>query len=662
MSLRFRQIHLDFHASPDIPGIGADFDPAEFAETLERAHVNSITCFARCHHGWLYYDSKAHPERVHPHLSNKNLLPEQIAACHAKGIRVPIYITVQWDDFTAERHPEWLVIDEDGRQVGTKPFEPGFYRVLDVFHPGYRQFLFDHVKDVFASVPAVDGLFFDIVQPRASLATHWIQAMDAAGLDPQSHSDRQRFATQVIQDWEAEMTAFVRKLSPDCTIFYNSGHVGTRHRSEAESYSHWELESLPSGGWGYLHFPQAQRYARTLGLPCLGMTGKFHTSWGDFHSFKNPAALEFECFHMLALGAQCSIGDQLHPSGKIDTATYDLIGGVYGQVAAKEPWCVGAQPVSDVALMTSEEFTEYSPHGGRDLAHIHGAIRMLQELQVQFDIVDSQSDWMRYKLLILPDEIPFTTRLSSKLDAFVYNGGTVIASYKSGLGDDGHFVTGELGVKAVGDAPFSPDFIVPGNGIGEGLPKTGHVMYQKALEVEAANGGSVLCWTEVPYFNRTWRQFCSHRHTPSSGERKYPAVVASGAGIYFAHPIFRQYNESAPLWVKTMVKDALAMLLPKPVLTVKGPSSLLSTVNRQPDESRYVVHLLHYIPERRGKQFDVIEDVIPVHNIEVTLRLGTPVNTIKLVPDGAALEFTSVGGAVTFTVPTVNGHAMIEVA
>ena len=45
------------------------------------------------------------------------------------------------------------------------------------------------------------------------------------------------------------------------------------------------------------------------------MTGKFHTSWGDFHSFKNPAALEFECFHMLALGGQVLVGDQLHPNG-----------------------------------------------------------------------------------------------------------------------------------------------------------------------------------------------------------------------------------------------------------------------------------------------------------------------------------------------------------
>ena len=80
--LPYREIHLDFHTSEEIPGIGADFDPDEFADTLVKARVNSITCFARCHHGWIYYDTDLNPERRHPHLT-RNLLKEQIEACHA---------------------------------------------------------------------------------------------------------------------------------------------------------------------------------------------------------------------------------------------------------------------------------------------------------------------------------------------------------------------------------------------------------------------------------------------------------------------------------------------------------------------------------------------------------------------------------------------------
>ncbi len=82
------------------------------------------------------------------------------------------------------------------------------------------------------------------------------------------------------------MTNFVRQFNKECSIFYNKGHIGPAERPIKHSYSHFELESLPSGGWGYLHFPVTMRYVRTLGLDCVGMTGRFHTFWGDFHSFK----------------------------------------------------------------------------------------------------------------------------------------------------------------------------------------------------------------------------------------------------------------------------------------------------------------------------------------------------------------------------------------
>jgi hypothetical protein len=37
--------HLDFHTSLHIPGIGEDFEPGEFIDTLRDGHVNSVTVF-----------------------------------------------------------------------------------------------------------------------------------------------------------------------------------------------------------------------------------------------------------------------------------------------------------------------------------------------------------------------------------------------------------------------------------------------------------------------------------------------------------------------------------------------------------------------------------------------------------------------------------------
>ena len=126
MLLSPRQIHLDFHTSEWIPQVGARFDAAEFARTAREAAISSMTVFARCHHGWLYYPSRQFPERVHPQLAAKNLLTDQVRALHDTGIRAPVYITVQWDYYSANRHPEWLIRKRDGSQEGGPFTQPGF--------------------------------------------------------------------------------------------------------------------------------------------------------------------------------------------------------------------------------------------------------------------------------------------------------------------------------------------------------------------------------------------------------------------------------------------------------------------------------------------------------------------------------------------------------
>ena len=196
-SLRYRQVHLDFHTNGQIPGIGSEFEPGEFAETLEKAHVDSITCFARCHHGWLYYDSKAMPERIHPNLVNKNLLKEQIEACHKRGIKVPVYTTIQWDDKIAHEHYDWLCIDENGAPFRQTPFEPGFYRNICLNSP-YVDFLKEHIRDIFDCLGKLDGLFLDILNIMPCCCNRCVDSMRKLGMNPEDKKVRYEFAQLVF--------------------------------------------------------------------------------------------------------------------------------------------------------------------------------------------------------------------------------------------------------------------------------------------------------------------------------------------------------------------------------------------------------------------------------------------------------------------------------
>ena len=134
-----------------------------------------------------------------------------------------------------------------------------------------------------------------------------------------------------------------------------------------------------------------------------------------------------------------------------------------------------------------------------------------------------------------------------------------------------------------------------------------------------------------------------------------------GQAIYFANPIFTEYDALAPNWEKRMFLNALDMLLPAPLVRHAGPTTMQVTINEQAAENRWVVHMLHYIPERRSQHIDIIEDVIPLYRVKVALRAPRPVRGIACVPQMEGLAFESNGGYVEFVVPKIEGHQMVAV-
>ncbi len=187
-------------------------------------------------------------------------------------------------------------------------------------------------------------------------------------------------------------------------------------------------------------------------------------------------------------------------------------------------------------------------------------------------------------------------------------------------------------------------------------------MYIKGLEVEAAPETEVLAKAVLPYFDRTYIRFCSHRQTPSSGKEGYDAIIKKDRVVYFAHPIFKQYNINAPKWCKQLVVNALKVLGLDPIVKHNGPSSIMVTVNEQHDLNRWVVHLLHYIPERRCRNMDIIEDVIPLHDIKLSIKPDRNVKSVMLVPQMQTLVYNTLDERIEILVPEIKGHQMIEIA
>ena len=649
--MRYRQIHLDFHTSEHIPEVGAAFRADEFQASLRLGHVDSITVFAKCHHGWHYHPTTV--GRPHPHLGC-DLLGAQIAAAHAIGVKTPVYVSAGLDEQTYWREPGWARRSAEGSVPWAGGNDKaGFHELC--LNTAYLDLLVAEVDEVVRCYDA-DGIFLDIVSPRPCWCCRCVRTRIDQGLDPRDPAGLAAQARATYLQYTRSIRAAVDAVRPGLPVFHNGGHIRRGDRELAHENTHIELESLPTGGWSYDHFPLSAGYARVLGLPFLGMTGRFHESWGEFGGYKHPNALRYEAALGLAHGARLSVGDQLHPSGRMDDATYALVGAAYAEVAAREAWVHNARSLAEVAVFSAEVQTE----GKEAVASDEGAARVLNEGHIPFDVVDAEADLSHYRLLVLPDRIRLDDSLLDRLRAFRAGGGKFFATGVSGFAPDRDLQRLDFGAIDAGPTGLDPDYLVPEFE----LPpwhRASFLVYGQGRQLTLQDG-TVLARRDPPYFNRDVRHFCSHRHAPASHRDGGPAMVAGADGTWCSFPAFAIYAERGQQALRDILLHGLRRELPEPLIQASLPAGGgRVTVTRQEREGREVVHLLYAPTCKRGRGIEVIEDVPPLHEVAVSLRRTRRPSAVRLEPQECDLPFTYEGGRVHCIVPRLECHQLVVV-
>ncbi len=316
------------------------------------------------------------------------------------------------------------------------------------------------------------------------------------------------------------MSAALRPEFPGLRIFYNCGHIHKQGPKRFAPYSHLELESLPTGGWGMIISPRAPAMQRRWGWISLGRPASSIPRGVSLVVFKHPDALEYEVAQMVALGSKCLVGDQLHPNGAINPDTYASIAPAYARIEKLEPYLEGASQVSEVAILSAEYFHSA---GDRNNHADDGAAQMLLELKRPFDVIDPSTDFANYRVIILPDEVPVEGEVAQRLNAFLGQGGKLLLSGRSGLGADGNFAV-PAGIVSKGEVSFTPSYLRAGKALDGSMTTSPFVVYGTAQAIEA-QGAEVLAEVVRPYFNRGYQHFSSHAHTPDDPMRRHWALV-----------------------------------------------------------------------------------------------------------------------------------------
>ena len=243
----------------------------------------------------------------------------------------------------------------------------------------------------------------------------------------------------------------------------------------------------------------------------------------------------------------------------------------------------------------------------------------------------------------------------SALRTYLNDGGKLIC-----MGDTlvrkGKFLV-DLGLEYLGEAEYECDYLFP-----------------RATQADVPNGpmlcnipghnirlvaGEVLAERMLPYFNRTYGHFCGHKNTPYNKDNdRFPGIVKNGNAVYLANNLPLDYYRYGCVFHKRWFMLALRSIY-TPNLKISGLGSQgRCTMIHQREQNRYCINMTYASPVRRGKA-EIIEDIMPVRNVDVEVKLDQEIASVMSIPDGQTLNFTQMNGVLCVTLPELTCHAAL---
>ena len=648
-----RQVHLDFHTSPDIGGIGSKFSKDNFKQALKLGNVDSITVFAKCHHGFCYYPTKVGTK--HPNL-DFDLTGAMVDAAHEIGVRAPIYITAGWSHADAIKHPEWRSVSKDGSYITVggyddsktpdQPKEQYSWHTLCLNDGGgYAEHIYELAEEVCRRYERVDGLFFDIcVSNDVCYCESCKKGMLEMGIDPNNDSEAREYFIIKRGAFMKKCGEILKKYHPEATIFFNSGGAEQGKPRYHEFQSHFEMEDLPTAWGGYDKLPIRAKFFSNSGKPYLGMTGKFHLAWGEFGGFKTKEALKYEVASMALYGAGASIGDHMHPDGEMELATYKNIGYAYEYLEKIAPFCYGGESVADLGLYCSASEDVNS-----------GVSNILLQDQIDFGVV-TNNNFSDFDTVIIPERAVLNEDAIFALREYVANGGKLLTACDS-LVKDGKFLL-DMGLTYLGEAEYDCDYIESIDA-DEKVPDAPMLCNYPGHRTET-DGAEVFAEFITPYFSRTYGHFCGHKNTPyDKDSKRYPAIAKYKNVAYISHPLASDYNKFGSLYHREYFLKALKLIYKGGAMKVSGIGSQgRCTVIRQQDKNRYCINMTYAVSVKRGEA-EIIEDIMPIYNVKAELDVKESIKRVYCGLTGEEIPFERCGSKIRFTVPELLCHTSI---
>ena len=634
-------LFFDNHTHIDNPDVGKDFDAEYFTDQLKRCGVDYLGFHARCNQGMAYYNTKIGTR--HPSL-NYDLFGSLADACKRKDIALVAYLNGGISTMEAVANPGWRTMypPEKDKFGMVNPFS-----ITMCYNSPFRKHLLSMITEIAENYP-VQGFFIDCLCAFPCVCPNCIESMKKQGFDWNKPQDVTEHSRQSVISMCHDIYDAVKKVIPDPMVYFNGPVFGTVRDID----TFYDCECLPTAGWGYEFLPTMAHYIRNLtpGKQILNMTGRFY-DWGDFGGLRGRESLEFDMYYGLAHGMRPNIGGHIHPRGDRDEAVFNRIYEVYSTLQKYDKWHIDAENLADVAVVYSSDHSNLRSNNS-----LASAVRMLDELKIQFDIVmaDCDKDWEQYKLLILPENTVVTDVMAERIRKHLAAGKAFFACGKIAAEQFGK----ELGISYKCDYDQIAVYFALDGELAKDTDDMFLSLYASAVEAEVVDAEFAAPIVEA-YYKPEWTGTYAKYYIPPDKKSDIPFITRKDNRIWCAGDLFAGYYKRGALHLRTLFSNIVKELA-SPLLfeNINLPGFVRATVTRQ--QSRINVNIISYSPERRGEA-TVVENAIAILDGKFRLNLdGKKVKSVTLAPDGTPVDYTIDGNAVEISLPPFKGFALVS--
>ncbi len=643
----FFGIHYDLHAKEDDTELGAALTHEHLRERMEQVKPDWIQCDCKGHPGWTSWPSavgQTSPGVVKDALRIHRDVTQEL------GIKLGMHYSGVIDQRIAILHPDWLQVNADG--------QPNTRGATCRLGPYVSEYMIPQMLELIDKYD-VDGFWID--GDNWGSQPCWCERCTSAftqqtGIEtiPKNPDDAHwgewlAFQRQSFVDYVTAYANAAHERKPGCAVCSNWMYTIRQPDPIAAPVDYLSGDYTPDWGAARAALEGRMLDGRPISwdLMAWGFTLVRGDAGAGAWQMKEALHLCQEVAEVVALGGGIMVYAKPERNGWLVGWHHEVLADVADFCRARQAVCFKSESVPQAAVLhpTSSYYASNDPlfNYGACMQPIEGALNALLETHRSTDILteDRAIEHMgEYKLVVVPERTCLTPDVLHMIESYADAGGHVIMS--------GAHLAQEcpdlVGARAMGDAA------------------------DKGVRLASGGAAVGLCgpWQPVTPQDDVEVLACQLRtEEPGSGDPARPLITRRRLGngsITAAHgPLFRAYFIRHYPLVRRIVAGLVDSLGIDWAVEADGPPQLEVILRRK--DGNLMVNLINRgAGETLSANRVIVDDLPPIENVKVRVRLDAEPSSVALVPSGKKLDCSYAGGICCITVPRVPIHEVVVVA